>query len=85
MKGDHLVQDLGIYPFELHVGVPSTTGLFHGEGDVVPEANVFAVVEASEGAGGAMARLLSLPILMLLLPALLSGHGGKSDFGGGDG
>jgi len=67
VKGDHLVQDLGIYPFELHVGVPSTTGLLHGEGDVVPEADVFAVVEASEGAGGTIACLLSLLLLLFLM------------------
>lgn len=31
----------------LHVGGPFATGLFEGEGDVVAEADVAAVVEAS--------------------------------------
>ena len=58
MKGNHFIQSFGIYFLNDHIGIPSTTRLFHGEGDVVPEANVFAVVEAAEGAGGAVACLL---------------------------
>lgn len=44
----------------LHVGGPLATCLFEGEGDVVAEADVAAVVEAAGGAGGAMAGLLFL-------------------------
>ena len=47
MKTNHLVQHLGIQPLVLNVGIPSTTRLFHTEGDVVPETDVFAVVEAA--------------------------------------
>lgn len=51
MKLYHFVQDLTIKPLELNIGIPTTTCLLHGEGDVVAEANVFAVIEATAGAG----------------------------------
>lgn len=37
----------------LDIGGPFATRLFEGEGDVVAEADVTAVVEAAGGAGGA--------------------------------
>ena len=58
MKLDHFVQNLAIKSLELDIGIPTTARLLHGEGDVVAEANVFAVVETAAGAGGAGALLL---------------------------
>lgn len=47
---DHFVQHLGVDSLVLDVGIPAAPGLFHREGDVVPEPDVLSVVQASAGA-----------------------------------
>lgn len=59
MKRKHFIQYFGVYAFELYVGIPFATSLFHTEGDVIPESDVFSVVETSAGAARAITdRLL---------------------------
>mmetsp|Transcript_6221 Transcript_6221/g.7841 ORF Transcript_6221/g.7841 Transcript_6221/m.7841 type:complete len:88 (-) Transcript_6221:219-482(-) len=54
---DEFIEYLGIEDLVLYIGGPFATCLFEGEGDVVAEADVAAVEEASGGAGGAGADL----------------------------
>ena len=54
MKLDHFIQYLRIQFLILNVWIPSTTGLFHGEGDIVAEADVTPIVEAAAGTVGAV-------------------------------
>jgi hypothetical protein len=57
MELNHFIQNLRIQLFILHIGIPSTTRLLHGEGHVVTEAYVGAIVETAAGAVGAMSLL----------------------------